>query len=70
MNPYNPLWVNILGGIGYAALVLFFLACLFLYLKSAYKLYLAVDKQEYTLIAVARAVGIFLPMLGVVMGLV
>ena len=54
-------------------LILLAVICLFIaygYIKNILKLIVALREQNYTINAVIRAVGIFFPIVGVIMGFV
>ncbi len=56
--------------IGNILLGILFLALGFLYLMNCVKLFRAVQMENYKLITIIRGIGVFLPFIGVVMGLV
>ena len=51
-------------------LIIFGIIAIFLYLKNIYKTVIALRREEYTIRTGLRIVGIFLPFVGVFMGLV
>lgn len=56
--------------IGNILLGIIFLILGFLYVMNCAKLFRAVQMENYKLITIIRGIGIFLPFIGVVMGLV
>ena len=56
--------------IGNILLGILFLILGFLYVMNCVKLFRAIQIENYKLITIIRGIGIFLPFIGVVMGLV
>lgn len=51
-------------------LIIFGIIAIFFYSKNIYKTVLALRREEYTIRTGLRAIGIFLPFIGVAMGLI
>lgn len=56
--------------VGNVLLGVLFLALGLLYLMNCVKLFRAIQMENYKLLTIIRGIGIFLPFIGVVMGLV
>lgn len=60
----------VMNGVGTFILVLFCLGLVFLYGKNLYKLVKALKTSDWNIITIFRGVGVFFPVVGIIMGLV